>query len=227
MHWRIEQHDSLDSSQDELRRRLQAGSVVHGLVVRAAVQTAGRGQRARDWSSGRGGSWQSVALQGDAHPASPLFIALGLARVLRGLPGADGLLLKWPNDLLLGGRKAAGVLCEYSRGHLLVGVGVNVHNEPPEGAARFGSARLADVNRLVLDGILTGWQLMQEQPAQLPEAWAEFDALSGRELQLQRSGAVLSGTAAGVDASGRLRLRTDSGEQLLDSAAALKPAAEP
>ena len=220
--WRIEHYPSLDSSQDELRRRLDAGADIHGLAVRVDVQTAGRGQRARDWSSAAGGSWQSAALRGNAHPASPLFIALGLAGTLRQLPGAAGLRLKWPNDLLLQGRKFGGVLCEASRGYLLIGVGINVRNEPPPDATRLGEAEPGQVHSLVLDGITAGWRLMREQPGLLPEAWAEYDALYGQKLQLERAGVQLSGTARGVDLSGRLKLRTAEGELLLDSAAGLR-----
>src|SRR5690554_639511 len=107
--WRIEEHASLASTQDELRKRLNAGNEVAGLVIRAARQSAGRGQRARDWFSAEGGSWQSAALRGSVSPGVALFMGIGIAQAFQPVLDPDRLLLKWPNDLLYRGRKAGGI----------------------------------------------------------------------------------------------------------------------
>lgn len=243
MNWRIKEFDELPSTQDLLRERLQAGIDVHGLVLRAAVQTAGRGRRARDWASSRGGSWQTaaVSLDGESvHPASALFVGIGIISVIAGNPGvatriaagADGsvqgatrvaadvpgppprLALKWPNDLLWDGLKAGGILCEAVRGHLLVGVGLNVANAVPAGAARLDFLALDEAQGLVLDGIARGIELMRGDPAELPRAFATWDALAGRRLRVEQGGRVLEGTGAGVDAHGRLQLLADRGTTL-------------
>lgn len=222
--WLIEEFKEIDSTQDELRRRLGSGQDVHRLVIRAGVQTRGRGQRSRDWASVSGGSYQSAALKGPALPASSLFIALGVARQLNAALPLQPLLLKWPNDIRLkSGAKVAGVLCEYSRGHLLVGVGVNVANEPPAGAAAVPGLGLDDVNRLVLSGIEAGWRLMQDSPEELPAAYARLDSLHGQLLRFERGGRIMEGTAAGITAAGQLRLVGPEGETVVDSALALSP----
>ncbi len=222
--WLITEFAELDSTQDELRRRVSAGEEADRQVIRAAVQTKGRGQRARDWASGRGGSWQSAAIKGPALPASSLFIATGVALELNAaLPGGP-LRLKWPNDILLpGGAKVAGILCEYTRGFLLVGVGVNVNNEPPAGAGRIDALPLAVVNRLVLAGIQAGWQLMRERPQDLPDAYSRLDSLRGQMLRFERDGRIMEGTADGITAAGQLRLNGPDGTVTVDSAAALRP----
>ncbi len=221
--WRIEHFRALASTQDELRSRLIGGDRIDGLVLRADVQSDGRGQRARDWASAAGGSWQSAALKGPALPAAPLFIALGIAGALNSeLPPGGKLQLKWPNDLLQSGLKVGGILCEVTSGHLLCGVGVNVDNQPPAGAGRLAGLPLSRVHSLVLDGIGAGWRLMTEHPEQLQDSWAGLDALQGRQLQLELNGEQLSGKAAGIDGTGRLRLLVADGELLLDSAAQLR-----
>ena len=220
--WRVEEFRELDSTQDELRRRLDAGQDIDGLVLRAGVQTGGRGQRARDWQSGEGGSWQSAALLGHALPASSLFVAICVARQLNSALSGTGVMLKWPNDILLDGLKVAGILCEYTRRHLLVGVGVNVSNEVPEGAGTLGQLELDQVHRLVLDGISAGWQMMHLRAEQLAAAYAELDSLRGRELEFSRAGESYRGIASGVDLVGRLRLETAQGIRLLDSVSSLK-----
>ena len=58
----IQTFDTLSSTQDEMRLRLEHGEPIHGLVIRALEQTAGRGQRARDWLSNKGGSYQTIAV---------------------------------------------------------------------------------------------------------------------------------------------------------------------
>ena len=220
--WRVERFGQLSSTQDELKRRLQSGEPVDGLVIRAAEQTAGRGQRQRDWLSGAGGSWQSAALKGPVLPAAGLFIAIGVAQALNSALAGNRLQLKWPNDLLLGGKKAGGLLCENSSGHLLAGVGVNVHNEVPPGAARLEELEPSVVDELVLRGISAGWQLMHSNSSELAALWASLDALAGQQLVLRWRDTTISGTAAGIDPTGRLRLLTAAGEKLLDSAAELR-----
>lgn len=223
--WHVEQFEAIDSTQDELRRRLSTGADLHGTVIRAAAQTGGRGQRGRSWSSPPGGSWQSVALRGPVHPAASLFIGIGLAGVLNARLGAGAVVLKWPNDLQLAvsGGKFAGILCEQAAGHLLTGVGVNVGNTPPAGGAVLAGLALSEVHGLVLDGIGAGWQLMQEQPERLVSEFTRLDALRGRHLRQQRGDTVHEGVAAGIDPGGRLRLLTAAGEVAVDSAVSLRP----
>lgn len=222
--WRIVEFSELDSTQDEQRRRLEQGVDVDRLVIRAAVQTGGRGQRGRDWHSGLGGSWQTAALKGAALPASSLFMGVGIAAALNGASGAEAQLkLKWPNDLLLQGRKVAGILCEASRGHLLVGVGVNVGNAHPAFAASLGGLELEQVHALVLQGIDAGWRLMQDEPANLEREFAPLDALAGKTLGFERGGVTHTGVADGIDKEGRLRLITAAGVLMVDSAVSLRP----
>jgi BirA family biotin operon repressor/biotin-[acetyl-CoA-carboxylase] ligase len=105
-------------------------------AVRAAVQTSGRGRTGRHWVSDEGGLWLSAVLPtpGDKAPWSLLPLAagwavLGVVRAL-GLPDAR---LRWPNDILVGRRKLAGILVDrFSAGAAVVGIGLNVANHPEE-----------------------------------------------------------------------------------------------
>lgn len=205
--WRVETHDSVDSTHDLLQQRVAAGEDCHGLVIRAATQTAGRGQRRRDWLSGRGGSWQSAALRTTPPPGVTLRIGIGIVRAL----AVPGMQLKWPNDLMLDGRKAGGILTGSSRGHLLTGVGINVGNEVPAGAGRVGLP-LETVNQAVLDGIIAGLALER-----LSDSFAACDWLLGRRISVAQGGREVKGEAAGIDADGRLVVRTLSGPVLVES----------
>ncbi|MFA9478378.1 biotin--[acetyl-CoA-carboxylase] ligase [Phycisphaerales bacterium AB-hyl4] len=131
-------HDTLDSTSDEARRMLSChpGEV---LLITAGQQTRGRGRRGRTWHSPRGGVWLSLAWPTKREPthytAAPLIAALATWHTLMGCIGDHEakreaqLRIKWPNDLLLDGRKLAGILCEQAMEHsaLIVGVGVNAN----------------------------------------------------------------------------------------------------
>jgi len=106
-----EHHDCIGSTNDRALAWARAGAP-HGALVTADVQTSGRGRLGRVWDSPPGGLYASLVLRprGAAWAAVGLAVGLGLREGLaRWLPGAT---LKWPNDLLCGGRKLAGVLCE-------------------------------------------------------------------------------------------------------------------
>ena len=105
--------ERLGSTQDEARRQAQEGAV-HGTLVWALEQTAGRGRMDRSWVSKRGaGLWFSLVLrpQGDPNAAALLSLAAGVG-VVRAMPATAPARLKWPNDVLLNGRKLAGILAE-------------------------------------------------------------------------------------------------------------------
>jgi len=140
----VEWHDALASTQDRARERIGAGAGEGALVV-AEVQEAGRGRKGDRWHSPRGGLWASLVLQ----PEGPATEAAGLtvlfARALRECLHFDFCVpatVKEPNDVLVGGKKIAGILADAtSRAgeqrveDLVLGFGVNVANEVPEEVA--------------------------------------------------------------------------------------------
>lgn len=195
----------------------------HGTTVVATVQTGGRGQRGRPWHSGPGGLWLSVI----ARPASTG--AIGTLAIRAGVaiagalearyPALPPLALKWPNDLLLHGRKLAGILTEarWSDDRCLwvvVGVGMNVANVLPESLAG-QSSRLAEVvPHLLPDHLLelvatavaeasrTADPLSQDELT----TFARRDALRGRPVH-----APVPGTAEGITPSGALLVSEPNG----------------
>lgn len=226
--WRVEEYSALPSTQELIRQRLAAGEDVDGLVVRAAEQPAGRGQRAKPWASGPGGSYQSFALKDRwegalSRPAITLLLAVHLAEALR--EAGARVSVKWPNDLYLGSGKVGGILSELLRSHLVVGVGVNVDNEVPAGAGALVGWELAYVNTLVLDAasaclsaaVLAG----DTTAAELPTRLAPLDFLSGRTVVVRTARGDVSGRAAGVAADGALVVTTQEGKVALHSGTVL------
>ena len=143
LNFKIETYNVIPSTQDLMRERIEAHENVHGLVIRALQQSEARGQRRRDWLSNFGGSYQTLAVKDTPEkllhkPHAAIAIALGLAQVFPEYGIQVG--IKWPNDLHYPypskqkSKKVAGILCEYFKGYLLIGIGVNVNNEVTEPA---------------------------------------------------------------------------------------------
>jgi BirA family transcriptional regulator, biotin operon repressor / biotin---[acetyl-CoA-carboxylase] ligase len=203
--FRIETFDSLPSTQDELRSRLECGGNVHGLVIRALEQTSGRGQRARDWHSSKGGSYQTLAVRDGQvqvyKPYAAIVIATGLAQVLPEHGIQVG--IKWPNDLHYKNKKVAGILCEFVKGHLLVGIGMNVNNDVPEGATALRGLGVEGVSNVVLAGVQRGLELLTSQP-DLPTLFGPYDVLKNKPVSVLRNCREEKGIARGLHAEGCL-----------------------
>ena len=220
------------SSTNDEAKRLGAAGWPEGAVIVAEEQTAGRGRLGRRWSSAAGGLWFSLI----ARPAlalanlGPLTIvaAVALCRAILAETGAKPA-IKWPNDLVLGGRKLAGILAEASgelgRAELVVlGLGLNVNQSaadfPPELRMRATSLRLClgrEVRRLpILRAFLAAFEELylggrgDGFRSALAEATANSATL-GRQVQVACGGATLAGLAVRLDPDGALVLETESG----------------
>lgn len=220
--WRIERRGVISSTQDALRAELDSGRDIHGLVIRAEAQTQGKGRHERQWRSGAGGSYQSIGVRdvdGNLrYPSVPIAIAVAVAEALH--PLVPGIALKWPNDLYLRESalaagpvsrlpgKVGGILCQHLRGHLLIGVGINVRNEVPEEAAALTALEPENVSDRVLREIAKGVEVFDPS---LPARYARFDLLAGRPLRIAEGQRVIAGRAAGVSAKGCLRFDTADG----------------
>ncbi len=127
MKWKLKEVESCDSTLDEAR------ILSPWTIVRAERQLKGRGRFNREWVADEGGLWASYNLPLDAqgrHPWSFLPLVAGVA-VIEALKefAIEGMRLRWPNDLLVGRAKLAGILVERPRGEMAsVGIGMNVHN---------------------------------------------------------------------------------------------------
>ena len=205
---------------ESTNRTAAAGSP--GDVFWADEQTAGRGRLDHSWSSAPGLdlAFSAVIDVQGADPATaatlPLVAGLSVCDALSGICG--GWSIKWPNDVLRGGRKACGILCERHGDAVIAGVGVNVNRTgfPPELSGRATSLRIEtgrrhsveDVLRRILDALDANVGLWREKgfPGLCPRV-AEKDALRGRFVSvLQRDGddRPVSGVCGGVLPDGSL-----------------------
>lgn len=223
----FERADVSGSTNDDAKAGAKAGAP-HGALWLAESQQAGRGRQGRRWESPAGENLLfSLLLRIPCAPVRvpPLSLVVGLAvrdAVAAALGDDAAVKVKWPNDVLVRGRKIAGVLVESQVSgmrveSLVVGVGLNVHTRdfPPELAARATSVALeggrADRAAILVD-VLAGLDRDLDRAAHLglgavhPRLLAH-DALVGRRV----TGDGASGVASGVDVEGRLLVRGDDG----------------
>ena len=128
-------YDEIDSTNTEAKRRAEEGAP-HGTVVVADMQSAGKGRRGRDWSSPHNqGIFFTILLRPEIEPANaPMLTLVKAVAVARGIFKCTGLeaQIKWPNDIVINGKKVVGILTEMSAqidyvNHIVVGTGINVH----------------------------------------------------------------------------------------------------
>ncbi|MCW8883946.1 MAG: bifunctional biotin--[acetyl-CoA-carboxylase] ligase/biotin operon repressor BirA, partial [Motiliproteus sp.] len=223
---------SVDSTNVMAMQGIQKGQN-HGFLYLAERQTAGKGRRGRDWISPFSRNlyfsltWSftqgAAALEGLS-----LVVGLALARGLSSC-GVEGVGLKWPNDLLSGDKKLAGILLEMTGDasgvcQVVIGVGVNVAMSESEGGAidqpwtdvssclSDGSGAV-DRNRLlaaILNELVPALERFSEQGfAPFKESWMGLDGFANRRVRLQTSSQQFQGVAKGVDSSGALLLETE------------------
>ena len=231
----IDWFDRIDSTSDQLLREVTQAHQQIAVCI-AESQTGGRGRRGRSWVSPFGCNlYFSVAYPFLAGVSGLVGLtpALGVALAQRlCAAGVSGIQVKWPNDLLLGGRKTAGVLVDL-RGEAVgpcwavVGIGINLTMPDQLGRdvdqpwANVGTQLSAEMGRsdclgTLLAGVLDCLQTVAtEGPDGYLEAWDRFDALKGKRVLVDADGDALSGVARGVSEQGLLKLMTASGERLL------------
>ncbi len=231
-HHFVHHMETASTNQDALLLATQGAP--HGTVVVAEHQTAGRGRLRRSWNSPKeSGIYVSLLFTRPvpAHraPQAPLVIALALTRVLRCQFGLDAS-IKWPNDVLIRGRKVSGILAEMQLDqdelrHLVVGVGINVNQTEEQflGDFRYPPTSLAmELQRTVsrkaaLVAFLEETELVyngyeQDGFSHYLEEFESVSAVLGKKVLVQTGDQSLVGVVRGFTTEGALRLLPEKGQ---------------
>ena len=202
---------AVGSTMDEARALAEAGAV-HGMVVSADTQRAGRGRSGRVWASPPGNLHATVVLRPGGEPQRAP--QLGFVVALDRLAGA-GTALKWPNDVLRDGAKLAGILLErLENGAVLAGIGANVRHVPPDmpypvtSLAALGCpAGPEELLGAVMERLEQGWAAWQAGGlAPVLARWSARGPAPGVCLRVRVGAAVLRGRFAGLRQDGALLL---------------------
>ena len=234
--WRVpvfEAHDELASTNDRLTEIAGQGADDFSVVI-AESQSAGRGRQGDVWHSPAGsGLWMSVLLPAPSPSVAylPLLVGLAAARAVEQVASAIEAGIEWPNDVIVGGKKVAGVLCEAVSGSspgsgevVVAGIGINVRTplggfasdiraratsleesvEAPVSRAALAGAILRELRRAIPHGGL-------ELSGKVLAALNRRDVLSNQRVCTEQDG---PGIARGILGSGALLLERDDGSRV-------------
>lgn len=228
----IEAHEELDSTNAEARRRAEAGEG-GPLWITALRQTAGHGRRGRAWTTSTGNLAATLLLTTDKPPAEAAQLsfvaALAAAELAETCLGPGAAKLKWPNDVMVFGRKAVGILIESGTRPdgqlwLAVGIGINLA-EAPQNVERPATAfaeHMASPPPAPLDALeilatrFEHWRALWDREgfAPIAQAWTLHAHGLGEPCEARLPNQTHRGVAEGLDADGALRLRLDDGTVL-------------
>ncbi len=224
------------STNTDLLARAASGAP-EGLVLATEEQAAGRGRLGRSWVTPPGTALAfSVLLRPSAIPAArhgwlPLIAGISVAAAARAVSGVDAR-LKWPNDVLIGDGKLAGILAEAAGAAVVIGIGMNVLTSPGELPAGPGGLRptslLAAGAPVAREAVLTAilralgerYERFRDNPdpkgCGLLAEYRDVSATLGRDVRVELPGAaILAGHATGIDDDGRLLVTADGKEHAL------------
>lgn len=220
---RLEFHEEIASTQERARELALAGAP-HGTLVISRVQTGGLGRRGRGWVSPPGGIWTSLvlrpALKTEHYPRTTQAAAVGVAKTLHAI--GIGARIKWPNDLLVSGRKICGILAAGAPDFITLGIGLNANLDPyeletPPGTATSIRSSLGyDVDLAHLLQDLLGH--LQEEFRRLEnfedvlDDWRKLNCTLGKRVRVHKPDKILEGTAVDLSFEGALVLDTGYGE---------------
>jgi BirA family transcriptional regulator, biotin operon repressor / biotin---[acetyl-CoA-carboxylase] ligase len=224
----VEVHDAVASTQ-ERARELARAQTPHGTLVVAGVQKGGRGRLGRHWGSPQGGLWMSLVLRPELEAGLASRItqtaAVGVAGALWEI-GVEAR-IRWPNDLLVGGRKICGILAESGVGpggrldYVILGIGMNANLDPSDlgvmdrEVTTIRSELGQDVDLLLLlGGILSNLDAalgrIEEFETVLDE-WRNLNCTLGERVRVRRLGETIEGRAIDLTPEGALLLATTGG----------------
>jgi len=239
--------DQTDSTNSEAARMAKTGAASAWIL--AKTQTNGKGSRGRNWETGDGNFSASLLLHLNETPQNAALrsfsAALALADTLESLGvDAKSISLKWPNDVLVDGRKIAGILLESSgRGQsidqLIVGIGINLISAPPLHKLAPNAVRpislLAATQKTVkpeqvLDHLASAFEAHETQLAThgfdpIRRQWLQRAARFGQNVTILQGDKTLSGTFSDIDTTGALVLTADTGSHLISAGEIFFPTA--
>jgi len=221
------------SSTNDIVEKLARDGVSEGVVVFAESQTRGRGRLGRKWlSPARKGLWFSVLLRPDLRPqaATQLTVAAS-ASLARAIRQCTGLIpeIKWPNDILIRGKKVSGILTELSAEldhikYVILGIGVDVNlnatDFPAELRKTATSLKIeagralprAELAAAILRELDADYdRIDRRQFSRISEEWQQLCSTLGRHVSIRLGDRLIHGLAESLDEDGALLLRTEHG----------------
>lgn len=224
-------YEEEQASTNQTAKMLAEQGASHGTLVVAERQVSGRGRRGRPWHSPKGsGIWMSILLRPQIHPMSASMLTLVAAMAVYDAISSrvEGCAIKWPNDIVIDGRKVCGILTEMSSEldnihYVVIGIGINVNTDDfPEDIASVAASMhvITGAYYKRAEIIADTWKAFEkyydlfvqtENLALMVDAYNQRLVNMDRRVMIEERGHRYEGTARGIDAEGALLVERDDG----------------
>ena len=224
-------YEEEQESTNQTAKMLAEQGASHGTLVVAERQVSGRGRRGRTWHSPKGsGIWMSILLRPQIHPMSASMLTLVAAMAVYDAISSrvEGCAIKWPNDIVINGRKVCGILTEMSSEldnihYVVIGIGINVNTDdfPEDIAAVAASMHVITGEYYKRAEIIADvWKyfekyydqfLQTENLSLMVESYNQRLVNMGRKVYIEERGSQYEGTACGIDSEGALLVEKTDG----------------
>jgi len=214
------------SSTNIYAKQLADKDVREGVVVIADIQTHGRGRKNRVWLSPFGGLWFSVVLRPKILPEKGMLVtmvaSIAIVQAIKEITDLDPV-IKWPNDILINGKKICGILTEIDVkkniiNYAVVGIGINVNNEINDEIKKMATSisieNGSEISRVrLLKCILKYFdknykKLITGDFNAIKKLWSSYAKIIGKAVKIKDNGNTISGIISDVDENGYLILKT-------------------
>ncbi len=202
-----------------------------GTVIVSSVQTMGKGRKTRTWYSKQGGLWFSVILHPPLLPSQAMSVTMAasvaIVKAIKHITNMKSF-IKWPNDILLNGKKIAGILTELdaeidSIHYMIIGMGINVNNDLDPSLKKKATTLKQETQSTVsivqlLRKILMEFDFLYEQVQAkhlhlIQQEWINHTDIIGKTIRVKKEHTIIEGKATGITETGGLKLNTEQGRQ--------------
>ena len=215
------------SSTNIYAKQLADKGIKEGVVVVADIQTHGRGRKNRAWLSPFGGLWFSVILRPKILPEKGMFVTMVASiAIVQAVKEITGLIpvIKWPNDILINGKKICGILTEIDFkkniiNYVIVGIGINVNNEINDEIKEIASSLSievgSEISRTKLLKIIIGYfnknynNIINSDFDTIKKLWSSYAKIIGKVVKIKDNEKTISGIISDIDENGYLILKTN------------------
>jgi BirA family biotin operon repressor/biotin-[acetyl-CoA-carboxylase] ligase len=231
--FKIISFDSIDSTNEEAKRRIKSGDISDRVLITSKVQTSGKGRYSKGWVSADGNMFATIVIRiNNSLNEAALYsfvTAISEGEAIKDFINDDiTVQYKWPNDVMLDGKKLSGILLETLKDSngcnwLIIGTGVNINNQPEDIDKQVTSLMKYSLEAVSVESFLAKFiQHFQTQEklwknegfAFIRSAWLESAYRLGDEITVNLKNKVLKGKFEGISHSGELEVLVD-GEKLL------------
>ena len=219
-------YENVTSTNDVAKQKILSGKIKEGTIFISDTQTHGRGRGDKKWYSPHGGLWFSVVLQPNIPPDKTMLVTMTVSTaVSEGIEKITMLKprIKWPNDILINGKKTCGVLTEVdtikNEMKVIVGIGINVNNtltkKLRKNATTLKKEAGSDIPktkllRVILKNLDINYDLLLSKNLEvIRKKWLKYSDIIGKKILVKNNNHQIKGVVVNVDTQGALMLKTD------------------